>query len=258
MKIGVIGLGFVGGAVQSWFESRKQPLKLYDKFKNVGSVDEVNEADVVFVCVPTPYHADGRGYDDSAVRDSLQNLQGEKTVVLKSTILPGSTEKFQKEFPRHKVFFNPEFLVARTAKEDFIKPDRQIVGYTERNKSLAEGVLEILPDAPYKKVLPATEAEVIKYFGNVFLSTRVIYANQMYDLCQALGVDYNEVKEAAGADPRIGTSHFDVHHDGYRGYGGACLPKDTAALLSLAKSLEVDFRLIEALEEINKDLREGQ
>lgn len=253
-KIGIIGVGYVGGAVEHWFkEKRNQPVYIYDKFKNLGSVEEVNEADYIFICVPTPFQ--NGGYDDSAVIESLKNLNGKgKTVIIKSTIIPGSTQRYQKEFPQHRILFNPEFLVARTANKDFVEPDRQIIGFTEQSESVAKEVLLLLPNAPFQRIVPATEAELIKYFGNTFLSTRVIFANQMYDLCQKLGADYELILECAGEDKRIGKSHFDIFHDGGRGYAGACLPKDTRALIELGDKVGTPLELLKAVERINDEL----
>lgn len=251
---GIIGVGYVGGAVQNWIEKQgKHQLFVYDKFKKLGSVTEVNKADVIFICVPTPYTA-GRGFDDRAVVDALKNVQGSKVVVIKSTIVPGSTERFQKMFPKLTILFNPEFLVAKTAVRDFAEPNRQIVGYTARSKKVATEILKLLPRAPFERTLPATEAELIKYFGNTFLATRVIFANQIYDLCQKLGANYDLVKEGAGADPRIGTSHFTVMADGYRGYDGACLPKDVKSLVWLANTLKVNADLLTTVDRINENL----
>lgn len=252
-KVGIIGVGFVGGAVNFWFSQQPDTeVYLYDKFKKLGSVEDVNKADVIFVCVPTPYGE--KGYDDSAVVEALKNIKPGKIVVLKSTIIPGSTDKYQKQFPKLKIMFNPEFLVARTANQDFVKPDRQIVGYTAKSKKYASLVLEMLPPAPFANFVKAIDAEMIKYFGNTFLSTRVIFANQMYDLCEAIGANYEVVKEAAGADIRIGTSHFTIFHDGYRGYAGACLPKDTRALIQFGKKVKSPMTLLERVEEVNNHL----
>jgi len=118
--------------------------------------------------------------------------------------------------------------------------------------------MDLLPPAPFSKIIPAAEAEMVKYFGNTFLAVRVIFANQMFDLCQKLGLDYTLVKEAAGADPRIGPSHFNVDQDGYRGYGKKCLPKDTRALIQLADSVGVDMELLKTLEAINHELTGGE
>jgi nucleotide sugar dehydrogenase len=255
-KVGIIGLGYVGGALRHWFLKKRRPqvqLFLYDKYKKIGSVEEVNKADVVFISVPTPYNDKG-GYDDSAIIESLKNLKSPKIVVIKSTIIPGSTEKFQEKFPKHKILFNPEFLRAKTANADFVKPERQIVGYTRKSKSLAKNILKLLPKAPFSKIMPATEAEMVKYFGNAFLSTKVIFANQIYDLCEKLKIDYDTIKEAVGLDKRIGTSHLDIFHFGYRGYSGGCFPKDVKAFIDFARKSGAPSRLLETADEINEKL----
>ncbi len=252
-KIGIIGLGTVGKVIKYWFKKRST-LFFYDKYKKIGSPKEVNEAKIVFICVPTPFHDKGKGYDDAAVIESLKILSGVKIVVIKSTILPGSTEKFQKRFPQHKILFNPEFLRHKTALKDFLYPNRQIIGYTPRSKRLAKRILNILPKTPYQKIIPATEAEMVKYFGNCFLALRVIFANQIYDLCQILGINYNLVKEVAGYDPRIGHSHFNIFRDGYRGHNGLCLEKDVKTFIQLGKSLKVRLLLLEVMDKINESL----
>lgn len=256
-KIGIIGLGYVGSAVKRWFASRKDryTLFLYDKYKRIGTPEDVNKADIIFVAVPTPFHVNGIGYDDSEVRDALKTIKNGKIIVLKSTILPGSTEKFQKRYPKKTILFNPEFLRARTAFSDFVHPDRQIVGYANiRGKKVAPDILRILPRAQTSEIIRAREAEMVKYFGNTFLAVRVIFANQIYDLCKKLGIDYEIVKEHAGRDRRIGHSHFDVLKDGYRGYGGACLPKDTKALIQLADETGISLDLLKLADAINKKL----
>lgn len=251
--IGIIGVGFVGGAVKFWFDSRPEfRLFVYDKFKRLGSIEDVNQADIIFVCVPTPYGL--KGYDDSAVLDALSNIKAGKIVVIKSTVVPGSTDRYQKQFPKLKILFSPEFLVAKTANQDFVKPDRQLVGYTAKSKAVAAKVMSVLPPAPFVKILKAIDAEMIKYFGNTFLATRVVFANQMYDLCQTIGADYETVKTAAAADARIGKSHFTIFHDGYRGYAGACLPKDTRAIIQFGKKMKNPMKLLERVEEINNKL----
>lgn len=256
-KIGIIGTGYVGETVSYWFRKEKYPLLLYDKYKKMGSPKDVDEAEIVFICVSTPFN-ERKGYDDSAVLESLSNLCGSKIVVIKSTILPGSTEHFQRQFPQHKILFSPEFLVEKTAVEGFINPERQIIGYTRNSRDVAEQVLNILPDAPFKRIVKASEAEMIKYFGNLFLANRVIFANQMYDFCQKLGINYEVVKECAGEDHRIGQSHFNILQDGYRGYGGHCLPKDMKAFLQLAEKLGIDLKLLRTIDEINDSLLKSQ
>jgi len=106
--------------------------------------------------------------------------------------------------------------------------------------------------------MPANEAEVVKYFGNTWFSTKVIFANQMYDLCQRLGIDYDRIIEAVSVDKRIGRSHLEVMHRGYRGYGGRCLPKDISALIQFADKNNIDLKLHKTVEEINNKLMEQQ
>lgn len=256
-NIGIAGVGYVGGAVRHWFRKENYPLFFYDTYKEIGSIPELNSAEIIFLCLPTPFMGGGKGFDDSALFEVLSKIEGEKVIVVKSTVLPGTTERYQKEFPQHQFLMNPEFLVAKTALQDFLNPPRQIIGYTETSREIAQDILNLLPKAPFKKIVRATEAEMIKYFGNTFLSARVIFANHMYDVCEKLGIDYDVVKEAAGADERIGTSHFNVHHDGYRGYGGGCLPKDIRAFIQFVESIELEPKFLKVLEEINTELRNG-
>ena len=195
-----------------------------------------------------------KGYDDSALWEVVKALTGKKIIVIKSTVLPGTTQAIQNHYPQHKILFNPEFLRARSAEEDFSHPERQIVGYTKKSKQIAKYILKILPKAPYERSIPANEAEMVKYFGNVFLSLRVIFDNQMYDLCKKIAVDYDQVMETAGRDSRVGHSHFDVFHEGYRGYQGNCFPKDVKALIQFARKSGVPLELIEKMDRINSKL----
>ncbi|MBU1015361.1 hypothetical protein KKI17_02905 [Patescibacteria group bacterium] len=256
-RIGIIGVGMIGGALQSYFKQKGIIPLAFDPPKGIGSAKELNQADVVFVCVPTPFRKEV-GFDPSFVQGALKDLTGEKVVVIKSTVLPGTTEELQKQFFQHRLLFNPEFLVEENALEGMLHPERQIVGYTEKSRDIAETVMRMLPKASYEKVVPSREAEMVKYFGNAFLAVKVIFGNQMYELCQKLGVDYDNVRDAASADPRIGPSHLDVFHGGYRGYGGKCLVKDMRALLHFAERQGVDLGLLLKAEEINNLLLQAQ
>lgn len=258
-KVGVVGVGMVGGATKRYLEKKEGlELFLYDKGQNIGSPEEVNKAELVFVCVPTPYLKDGTGFDLSYVEETLSWLDGEKVVVIKSTVLPGTTEMLQKKYPQHKLLMNPEFLTEETADQDMMYPDRQIVGYTEKSHDVAGDLMQLLPLAPFDRIMPATEAELVKYFGNTWFSVKVSFGNQMYDLCQALGVDYDRMVEAAAADKRIGRTHLNVWHKGYRGYGGKCLPKDTKAIIQLANAKGIDLKLHKAAEAVNEELMKQQ
>ncbi|MFA4936951.1 MAG: hypothetical protein WC575_01470 [Patescibacteria group bacterium] len=251
--IGIIGIGTVGGALLEYYKKQKYGVNLFDKYKKIGSIQEINEAEVIFICVPTPFQPT-IGFDSTAVEEAVQILTGNKVVVIKSTVLPGTTEKLQVKYPQHQFLMSPEFLREISAIEDTVKPERQIVGWTKQSKAVAEQVLALLPAAPFTKIVTATAAEIIKYFGNSFLAIKVILANQMFDLCEALGVDYKQVREAVAADMRIGSSHLSIAPDGHRGYSGKCLPKDVKALVSLAKSLKISFELLATVDKINDQL----
>jgi len=252
-KIGIIGVGMVGGAILRYFESLGEKPFVYDKYNGLGSIEKINKADVIFICVPTPYDK-RKGFDLSAIKDALGIIKGKKIIVIKSTVLPGTTEELQKKYPRHKILFNPEFLTELTSDQDMKYPDRQIIGYTKKSYKVARMIMQILPLSPFEKIIPATEAEMVKYFGNTWFSVKVVFANQMYDFCQALGIDYETVKECASADKRIGRTHLEIFHKGYRGYGGKCLPKDIKALIQKGNEMKVDLKLLKMAEKINDEL----
>lgn len=258
-----MGLGMVGGALYRYFEKNRgyvpgQDLFGYDPAKAFTDLEALNRSEAVFICVPTPYLTssdDGRlGFDLSYVRSAVGSIQGSKIVVIKSTVRPGTTEMLQKDYPRHRFLFNPEFLTEVSADQDMNYPDRQVVGYTDQSYTVAGDVMHLLPLAPFERIIRAREAEMVKYFGNTWFSTKVVFANQMYDLCHALGIDYEVVKESAAADKRIGRTHLEIFHKGYRGYGGKCLPKDTRALIEHGDELGVTMELLKAVEAINNRL----
>lgn len=258
-RICLAGSGMVGGTLLNFLRTKNIEPTVYDPPKGKHDPTVMGEADVIFVSVPTPYYLDGSGFDDSFIRDVVKVIPVlDKTIVLKSTVTPGTTEAFQKEFPMHRFLFNPEFLTETRADEDMQHPNRQIVGYTTESRRDAEMVMDMLPRAPFEKIIPAREAEMIKYFGNAFYALKVAYANQMYDLCQKLGLDYETVKACASAEPMVGGTHLEVFHKGYRGYGGKCLPKDVRAILQIAKKNGVDLSLLREAETYNNPLVSNQ
>ncbi|MBU4421851.1 hypothetical protein KKB41_02740, partial [Patescibacteria group bacterium] len=242
------------GSVARYFEKKGETPILYDPPRGLDSKEDINKADIIFICVPTPYDEERGGFDLSYVKQALSILTEGKIVVLKSTILPGSTDQLQNEFPQHKILFNPEFLTEVTADQDMCYPDRQIVGYTEKSFTVAKDIVLLLPLAPFERIVPAKVAELIKYFNNTWFSTKVIFANQVYDVCKKLDADYDLVSECAAADKRVGPSHLKVLHKGYRGYGGKCLPKDTRAFIQLGDRLGAEQKLLKIVEEINNEL----
>jgi UDPglucose 6-dehydrogenase len=252
-RLGIIGIGYVGGALKDYFQKKKVELFLYDSYKKIGSEKEVNLAEIVFIATPTPY-IPKTGFDGSYVISAVRILNGSKIIVIKSTVTPGFTQKLQTKFPQHKFLFNPEFFRENSPLKDFINPDKQILGVTKKSRGVAKKIMRLLPKAPYECIVSATEAETIKYMANSFLALKVVFANTFYDLCKALKIDYKKVSEAVVKDPRIGNSHFDIFHNGYRGYGGSCLPKDTNSLLKFGKKIGANLELLESMRKINLKL----
>ena len=260
-KIGIIGShGVIGGALRKYFEKQKNcELFCYDK-KGVGSLEDINKAQYIYVCLPTPYDQK-IGCDTRIIEDAIDQIKSNKIIIIKSTIIPGTTDKIQTNHPEHKIVFNPEFLVEKTAEKDMEFPDSQIIGYTKRSRNVCKSVKKQLPMAPYTKIVPAHVAEFIKYARNTWLSVRVAKNNELYDLCKKFGLSEKEweaVIDGFGADKRIGYSHLKIIHNGKRGYSGKCLPKDMKGLLKLAKNLGIDMPVAKAADRYNDKLLEEQ
>lgn len=268
LGVGIIGVGMVGTPLKRWFEERQgyrrgEDLFLSDTDPAKGFFDDINRADVVFVSVPTPRTATGKA-GIAAVEDAFSKIADGKIVVLKSTVPPGTTEYFQKKYPALKALFNPEFLTEKRAWEDFVKPDRQIVGFTAASMDAAHAVLSLLPRAPFMSPwgthtyrptkITATEAEIIKYGGNVYFARKINFANVLADLAASHDADYDNIRAGMSADFRIGDSHLDVAHGGYRGFGGYCFPKDTDALI--AHLAEQDLAEAQTLLQSDRDYNE--
>lgn len=254
--IGIIGAGVVGGSLLAFLRDAGADVRVYDPPQGHASMEALDGAGIVFVCVPTPY-TPGRGFDDHYLSQAMASVGGSKTIVVKSTVLPGTTMLLQERFPQHRLLFNPEFLREATAFDDFVHPDRQIVGCTSVSAGEARRVMELLPRAPFELICSAGEAEMAKYVANSFLAVKVTYANEMFDLCKRLGIDYEPVRAIVAHDARIGGSHLDVFDNGYRGYGGKCLPKDSKSLIDLARSVGIDLSVLRAADHANALLHAG-
>lgn len=231
--IGFIGQGFIGKNYADEFEKRGYTVVRYAlEEPYVHNKEVISTCDIVFIAVPTP--TTPKGFDFSLIQRVLPLIKKGSIAVIKSTLLPGTTEKLQLEFPDIYVFHSPEFLREVTAAYDAQHPDRNIVGMpvvSDEYEEKAKFVLSVLPHAPYEKVCTSREAELVKYIGNSFLTTRVVFINMMYDLAQSLGANWDVVAEAFSNDPRIGKSHINPIHQSGRGAGGHCFPKDFEALL---------------------------
>lgn len=254
-KIGFIGQGWIGKHYADDFEARGFSVVRYakeDRYEKNRSL--IEECDIVFIAVPTPTRPEG--FDDSIVRNVIKLVGKGKIAVIKSTILPGTTLSIQEENPGIFVFHSPEFLREASAAHDAAHPNRNVIGIpadTPENRKKAKEILDILPKAPFELVCDSDEAELVKYAGNVFLYMKVVYANILYDLSQKMGLDFETIRDAVAADPRIGSSHLNpVHQSGHggrsaRGAGGHCFIKDFAAFRALYEKETGDAKGTQAL-----------
>lgn len=259
MKIGFIGQGFIGKNYADDFTNRGFEVVRYSMEEpHIQNKELIADCDIVFIAVPTP--TTPKGFDDSIIRNVIKLVGKDKIAVIKSTILPGTTESLQKENLDIFVLNSPEFLRETSAAHDAANPDRNIIGIPINNeiyREKANAVLSVLPKAPYVLICASKEAELIKYAGNCFLFTKVVYMNMLYDLSEKLGANFQIVSDAMSSDPRIGKSHMMPVHSSGRGAGGHCFPKDFSAFRSLYENLLADPKgreALKAMEEKNIDL----
>ncbi len=266
MKIGIIGNGFVGQAIVHGFILHTDNILVHDKdpTRSTHSMKElVHNADVIFICVPTPMFESGQ-CDLSIVNSVTKELSqydciGKKVVVIKSTVVPGTTEKLAINYPNMNFVFNPEFLTERKARLDFINTSRIILG---SNKPLANNIVEELYRIrfPYTKIIKTDfgTAQLIKYMANCFFATKVSFMNEMYQICKAINGNWDTALNGFISDYRIGNSHIDVPgHDGDLGFGGKCFPKDINAMIKRAEELGVDPKVMKGAWEKNKEVRKN-
>lgn len=264
-KIGIIGQGFVGNAVYQGMKNLFE-VSTFDINGNCTELSLFNlieKVDITFLCLPTPMKKNGE-CDLSIVRNCLSQVdmivkslnKKDFIVIIKSTIPPGTTEILNKENKNLNIVFNPEFLTEANAVDDYKNQNRIIVGGNRPHSSKVKNIFEkVFPQVPIIKT-SSTIAEMIKYVTNTFLATKVSFANEMYQICQGLDVDYDKVMEYAKYDDRLGKSHWSVPGpDGDYGYGGHCFPKDVAALQYVANEMNVSTTILSATIDKNKEVR---
>lgn len=263
VRIGIIGVGVVGNAVYKSFNIKGIDTIAYDKYKNIGNIDDIFTTNMVFLCLPTLYNEKIESYDKSSIHEICSLLRQNNykgLVIIKSTVEPQTSQNIAEEYGLF-VVHNPEFLTAKTAFEDFHDQQHIVLGKT--SNILQENIDDL--EKFYRKYYPnaeiticsSTESECIKIFCNCFYAVKIQYFNEIYALCQKLGADYDMIKNIMLKNNWINPMHTQVPGtDGKMSYGGMCFPKDTNALLSFMKSKNSPHNVLEAVIKERNSMRD--
>ena len=237
LKIAIVGHGFVGQAVDYGFSKWNATKQIIDPKNGTSVADIEKDTELVFIAVPTPFG------DFSILRGVINDLKSNgimdrAVVAIKSTVVPGILT----ELEHPNLVYNPEFLTEKNANEDFVNPPMHVFGGELNTCKVLHAYYDrysLCASAPAFYMRPE-EASMVKYTINSYLSTKVAFFNQIWEVCQDNEFDYQTVINTVAQDPRIGPSHTRVPgHDGRRGFGGACFPKDTNAFIKYSDRLTI-------------------
>lgn len=260
LKLGIVGFGFVGKATDWGFHKNVEKFvvdpNLNTTIEDLGKFSP----DVVFVCVPTPMGENG-DQDSTIIENVVSQLNDHcqnSITVIKSTVIPAVIDSLEKINP--KIIYNPEFLREKHANDDFINSEMIIIG---GNRNISSQVSEIYHQHSRCKTTKhiftdLKSASLIKYSINSFLASKVVYFNELFSLFKKLNISdsWETIIDAISRDSRIGKSHMSVPgHDGRKGFGGACFPKDSLALAKFAESVDVDMSVLKQVIKTNNRIR---
>jgi UDPglucose 6-dehydrogenase len=260
-KIGIVGLGFVGGAIKNAMDGGwPEQLVLVDPAKGyLNTIADLKDCSGVFVCVPSPQDDDG-SCDTSILESVLKQLKDINytgVIISKCTAPPVIYERLNEAFPN--LVHAPEFLTAAKAREDYINGKFAIIGGSvSAYQREAERIIRIGQQGLGDNVRYCSigEASLAKYTINCFMSTKVVFMNELHQLASSMNLDYATIAEMVKMDRRIGNSHMQVPGpDGAFGFAGACFPKDTSAMLKIAEQQGVPLNVLDAAVKKNTILR---
>lgn len=264
LRMGVVGSGFVGGAVINGFNEPNVEMWVVDPKKTTTTLRQLVEAGthLTFICLPTPESSDGSvnvTIVDSVLAE-LDKYAYDGIVVIKSTITPDHLTRFTEQYAL-RIVYNPEFLTEANAHQDFINPPMQILGGVWEECEIVE---RAYVEFSKVKVVPTFKTDIVsasllKYTINSWLATKVSFMNELYRLHQASGANtsWDQFTDMLQRDSRVGNTHLRVPGpDGHFGFGGHCFPKDTKGLLTYAKQKNVDLNILEEAVKVNNNLRQ--
>jgi len=275
--LNIIGYGYVGGGIGHLCKSNNVPFCTYDVIEkdeksamiNTDNLEKLieyselsNRDNVYIICVPTPPSSNGE-CDVSIVYNVIKNLYKKvnsksNIVIIKSTVQPGTTRMLMKTFgDKLEIVFCPEFLKEHTYKEDMYNADFCLVGSDNIDTKVSDVMRTLYKHKEINVICKSPEeCELFKYTVNVFLAVKVWYFNEINEICNKFGVEYKNLQSLFKLEPRIGESHTDVPgHDGLKGFGGKCLPKETLALKYLQEKLGIPNQVLENILDRNDKLR---
>ena len=238
----------------------------YDKFKDggIGSINECLKADMLFLCLPTPYCSKINDYDLEPINDVLSNLNNlnyNGSIIIKSTVNPGTCEYFSIKYNNLNIIHNPEFLTARDASKDFENQEHIVLGKTEL---CSDAHFEKVNNF-YKKTWPKAiislcksgESEIMKLGCNTFYAVKIQYLTELYLLCQKCNLNFESVKKMMLLNGGMGPKYTNVPgHDGSISYSGMCFPKDTNALCSYMKTNNLPCQVLNSTIQERNSMRE--
>ena len=265
-SIGIIGYGTVGKAMHRFYSKNNIPIYIYDKYVKpyTDKLKNLLKTNIVFISIPSNYCPDTLNYDINKFQNILDyldiyNYKG--AVIIKSTLLPGTSEYFSNQFPGLNIIYNPEFLSEKTAIYDYAHPKQIILGTTPNlNHIVRDSVglffYKLFPDKTPIEVVDSREAEATKLYLNSFYAVKVQFFNELHFLSNNMDIDYKNVVNLMLNQGWINPQHTRVPgHDGKFSYGGKCLPKDANALLGLMKYQNSNYSILESTVEENKIFR---
>ena len=260
MRIAIVGFGFVGKALFNGIKEDVETFKV-DPLLNTKIKDlDKFEPEIIFICIPTPMNSDG-SQDISNLKeviDDLRKFSSNSLIVLKSTILPSYVKEIKNALPN--IVYNPEFLRERFANEDFINSKLIILGGEDKStKIVGKFYSEYTKCKNHDyQYLDLQTASLIKYAINTFLSIKVVYFNELYNIFNNLesNSSWQNFIDIISIDQRIGNTHMNVPGpDGRLGFGGPCFPKDCNALIKYSYEMGHPFKLLEEAVNINNNIR---
>jgi nucleotide sugar dehydrogenase len=264
MRIGIIGNGVVGSATGAAFEGRVDEVRYWDVLDHrcTHSLhDTVCGTDLVFVCLPTPQQKDSLACDITAVDEFfcyMGELSPKTNYVLRSTVPIGTTRMLREKYGLVNLVHSPEFLTARTAKEDAANPTRMVIGRCEGNTHCALKLFALYKSR-WSDVrvfhMTSDESEAVKLFQNSYSAVVIATLNEFRCLADKKGMDWGRVISALIASGWLAPRHINVPgHDGKRGFGGSCLPKDLANLIQCMCEQDDGYSVCRAAYMRNRDI----